>query len=395
MVAGASLRGAAALVAIALVPYATVLLRFQTALWVQGIAIAAVVACLLLAGARDVPRAVLEAPRAVVWGLGLYASAALWGAVVGSASGNPTRYVATQLASMLLLPAAFLAFGAGRRITPGELAGGLGAAAGVALAVHLAAFLGVGALQPPPGEPIRLCLRNDVSFTGIAVLGFLVASAWRRSGPGWERDAATVCLGIVAVGGMSRGAWIAAGVGLVAWALLSGLVDARLALRMALVASAALGALAATSWWIGRSSILPIDVALPAAEGPPAQAPPAGGRARLLADAATGDLVVPLARGLPVRARAVEVDLWLLGPEGTSALLIVDGRRPEDTTRARLRVQGRDAWVRFRAVQFLRQGRGRSTSASGPPAAAGSSPTPGFTSSRPRSRHGCARSICA
>jgi hypothetical protein len=348
--------GVAAVLTIALAPYATVLLPFRTALWLQGIAIMAIVAALLAAGARTVPRRWLAAPVAVRWGLGLYAGAALWGAAVAFASGNPVHHVATQLASMLLLPAAFLAFSAGRGIAAEELAGGLAVAAGIALAVHLAAILGVDALQPPAGEPVRLYLRNDVGLTGAAVVGFLVATAWWRNRQGWRPCVAMTLLGVFAVGGMSRGAWFAVGTGLVVWAIISGLVSTRLAVRLLLVALVVLGAVEATGRWIGERSLRPVEVDLPVVEVPSLQTPPGGGRVRLVADAGADRRQVSLLRGLPFDGRAVEVDLRLLGGEDTAAIMTVTGEHQGEATRARFRVEGCDTWVPLQVVQFLPAG---------------------------------------
>lgn len=354
---GTPFGSAAAVFAIALVPYATIRLPFRTALWTQGIVIAAVVTVLLIAGARSVARTWLTTPPAYRWGLGLYASAALWGAVVGLASGNPAHNVLAQLAAMLMLPAAFLAFAARRGIAAEELVGGLAVAAAAALAIHVLAFIGVDGLQPPPGEPVRLYLRNDVSLGGVAVLGVLVAAAWWRNQRRWRPGMATALLGVFAVGGMSRGAWFAVGAGLVAWAIISGLVPLRLAVRLLLVALAVLGAVEAAGRWIGARSLRPVEIGLPTVDAPSLPPPPGGGRVLLVADADAGRRQAPLVRGVPFRGRAVEVDLWLMGGEDTAAIMTVTGERRGAVTRARFRVEGcDDAWVPLQVVQFLPAG---------------------------------------
>jgi hypothetical protein len=347
-----------AVTAIALAPYLTVLLRFQTALWVQGTIILAVVSVLLLFRVRALPRAALDAPRAVQWGLGLYTSAAVWGAVVGLASGNPTRYVVTQLASMLLLPAAFFAFSTPPLIAGEQLAGGLGVAAGVALAIHIAAFLGFDGLLPPPGEPFRFCLRNDVSFTGLAVMGFLVAAAWFRSTKGWAACGAFLCLAVLVVGGMSRGAWAAAALGIAVWAGLSGAVRLRWIVWAAAVLIPVVAVAAIAAHRIGLRAEQKVEPSLAAADGPSVSPAPGAGLARVVALPGSGPKWTPLAGGMALEARAIEVEAWLLGEEGTKAKLWVEGHRGpgEATIRAPIRQEGRNEWTKLWAVEFLPEG---------------------------------------
>ena len=209
----------AAALAVAAVPYATVWMPFQTSLWASGAVVITIVASLAVVGRRGLAAAAAEAPGPVRTGLGLYLAAATYGAAVGVAHGNPIRYVATQTASMVILPAAFLAFRAGARTSVRRLAAGLGFGAFVAVAVHVA-LLAVRAGAPAVnGEALRLALPYDVAYTGPAVMALLSALAWAAETPSPLAAAACAASGLLLVGSMSRGAWLATagGVGLYWW----------------------------------------------------------------------------------------------------------------------------------------------------------------------------------
>jgi len=212
-----------ALVVIVLIPYATVTLTFRTALWTQGGTIAALVGVFGLLALPTLRRRWQRVPAGIRIGLLAYSLAAVWGCTVGLLSDNPLRYVASQGASMLLLPAAVAAFLGGRHpLTPTAFVAGLSFAAGLALVAHLGPFLGVGSLLPPPGEQVRLALRNEVSISGTAVLGYLSVLGWWRSTRKPIAMVALVAFIVLVVGTMSRGAWLAALVGTAAWAVATG-----------------------------------------------------------------------------------------------------------------------------------------------------------------------------
>ncbi len=349
---------AAAVAAIALTPYATVTLPFQAALWIQGVLVVGILGVFLVLRARGLVRAALGAPGALRWGLVLYASAAMWGGVVGVASGNPARFVTTQFASMFLLPVAFLAFGADRPVAPDSLARGLGAAAAVALLLHLGAFLAFDRLLPPPGEPFRLCLRNDVGFTGVAVMGFLVATAWLRHTRVWAAAGACACLAVLVVGSMSRGAWAVAVLGLAVWAGLAGAMRLRSVVRTgaAVVVVLALGAVGA--YRVGRRGEVKVALSLPAAETAPSAPAPCGVETHEVVPLGAGPQWTPIVNGMAFGARAIEVDACYWGAEGAPIKLFVEGRDADGRTliQAPILREGRDAWARLKVVHFLPEG---------------------------------------
>lgn len=344
-----------ALVVMVLIPYATVTLSFRTALWAQGGTIVALVGVFGLLALPTLPRRWQRVPAGIRIGLAAYSLAAVWGCVVGLWNDNPLGYVASQGASMLLLPAAFAAFLGGRDVlTPTAFVTGMGVAAAIALAVHLGALLGVGHLLPPPGEQVRLALRNEVAIGGPAVLGYLSVLGWWWSTRRPVAMVAVVGLVTLVLGTMSRGAWLAALVGTVAWAIATGAATLRAVAWFAVGLTFALAVLALTAGRIAARDevrLVPQLATVEAADGAP-------DRERTYALSAEGDPEkwVPLVAELETSARGLDVDLWLRGPRGSNAVLEVegfDGTGDSPCGRFTTTQPGRGAWERILLVKLL------------------------------------------
>ena len=195
-----------------LVPYATVLLPFELALYVQAGLIVAVLAVVAWGGrgARRQAGNVLPGPIRV--GLALYAAAALWGVTVGVLAGNPTRFVASQFLSMALLPTAALAFAVRRDLDGDTFMRGLAWAAIVALTLHVAAFFAPALAGEVPGH-FGFDLRNNVGAAGVAPLIWLLGLAWTHAGSQQWSVAVPCAAAVLCVWGQSRGAWVSAFIG--------------------------------------------------------------------------------------------------------------------------------------------------------------------------------------
>ena len=348
--------------------YATSRLPFDAGLYAQTAAITlALVIVSVRASRRGVRSALRAAPSTIRLGLGLYAAAAAWGAAVGVASGNPLRHVVAQTLSMALLAWGATVLLGDRRIDARWLAGVLSAAAVLAAAVHLAVLL-----QDPGFGSFRFRLRHDATFTPAALLALVFSLGWHSG----ERRA-LAALGALAsafllLGGMSRGAWLAAAVTLVVGIALSlASPGSRTRLRgglfaIVLIAAAAVVLVA----WAGRQG-RPLATVVFAEEGAgqaglhhPAGAPT--GRCLGDHDALTlvqHDAVQPL--------RSIEASVAVRGGRGDWARLIVLG---STATGARVfrhqgKIQGAGDWMPMRLVAripsnverltiFARAGRG-------------------------------------
>jgi hypothetical protein len=346
---------AAAVALIALAPYPTVALAFQTALWVQGAIIAGVVGLVLTSGLRGFPRVLTELSPTLRWGLALYAGAAVWGATVGVVSGNPTRYVVSQFASMMLLPLAALAFCASGPLRPRELAAGLGAAAGVALAVHLSALIWLRWMLPPSSEAARFMLRNDIGFAGLAVLApLVVAGSWRELRTPIS-TVALLCTAVLLAGSMSRGAWIAAVVGVACWMALAGLVDSRTAALASLLIAAGAATFGAAAYLVARSAERHVALRIPSADLSCAPEVEPRADARLVSSPVSEREGAPVIARLPVHSRALEIDAQTWGWLGTTALYEISISTASGSLLASslLPVDGQGDWTAVRRVVFL------------------------------------------
>ena len=293
---------------VAVLPFASFWLPFQTGLWVRGVTVATIVAALIAAGHRDIVRAVREAPRAVRLGLLLYSAATIYGAAVGMALGNPIRYVVTQTASMLILPASFVGFCTGTRLNLKGLATGLGLGGAVALAVHLGFLVAHRGEPSVAGEALRLALPNDVSLTGVAVMATLMSLAWWYEVRNVVAACAATASACLLVGSMSRGAWlVSAGAIVLAWWLSS----RRAWWTLALVAAAPLlcvaALVAASSLVSGRGLSL---------VGPGLEVRPHG----------PGEQATDLKRNVVVTGRPVEIDFAASGSTSPRPVLFVEAR---------------------------------------------------------------------
>ena len=356
------LAGAAAVLFLA--PYLGLALPFQPGLVFQALLLVVVLVVLGWSGRSGLFGRVRSLPRPVLWGLGLWAGAAAWGAAVGMLAGNPLRYVASQTLAMALLVVAALAFRAHPEFGGEELAKGLAAAAALALIVHLVGGR-VDALRPTsPLEGFRFLLRNNVGVPGATVLAFLVLLARLVHGrPPWRLTLGLGAAALLLVGGMSRGSWVAAGLG--SMALLVLLPERRRVLvpvlAGALLVVAALGWLATVSIDRG-ATVLETSGFEP---GETSQAPARRveidpeeafrGRSSLRLQPGTREQSrAPLAWNLPLHSHLLEVDIWTRGRSGdrlTLSAVFLDGEM-KSLGRRQVLVPGQGDWTRFRWLVF-------------------------------------------
>lgn len=199
---------AAAVGVIVLVPYATLPLAFRQGLYVQAVVILlAVIALGVWAWAHMGLGGLRDLPRPMLWGLGLYGGAALYGTLVGVFRGNPLEQVAGQWLSMALLPlAALVSLLLPRRISWRGLLHALPAAAAAACLVHLVRW-GWAAIEHRPMS--RFFLDNNISMDGPALLALLLAVA--LCGLRKRRLWTVVTLALLVVylvGSGTRGLWL-------------------------------------------------------------------------------------------------------------------------------------------------------------------------------------------
>jgi len=211
-----------ALVGILAAPYFTIHFDHRASLRMQAGVILGIVMALLVGASvrrrREGPRT--SRPSGAGWGAQsvaslVYFAGALFGAVVGIASGNAPEAVAGQALSMALLPLAWLA--GTRSAAEGQstvLYAALVGAVGVASAVHWLHWFAVGAT----GIWVeRLAFGNSVSPSGAAPLAATLAAAFGTAKHHSVRRAAVVCLFAIllfALGSGGRGAWVAISLGL-------------------------------------------------------------------------------------------------------------------------------------------------------------------------------------
>jgi hypothetical protein len=304
---------------LALAPLVGLALPFRIGLWAQGGAILAALALRMAPRLAGVPAALAAAPLPLRIGLGLYTAAALWGGAVGLVAGHPLPVVVGQIASMMLFPAGFAAFAAAPRPTPQALVGGLAAALGVALALHLAVWLGLSGLAAPPGEAVRLVFRNDIGYGGLAVVVAGLALAWLSGGGGAPAMASLAAAAVVVVGAMSRGGWAAAAVGTSMVLALTGRDGRRSRLTLIALAACAL-ATAAAVLALGARAGETIAVVTGYRVVQPAQAV-AGPAAAATVSPQSGPLV--LLCPLPAGSRGLEVAASVAGDASIEASLLV------------------------------------------------------------------------
>jgi len=205
-----------AVAALVLIPYAGLFVPFQTGLVLQAGLICILLGLVAVGGDLGVSNLVSSLPSRIAWGLGLYAAAALWGAAVGLVSGNPLRYVTSQFLAMVLLPLGFLAFARSSRLRGRTIVRGFAVASWVALTIHLVAMF-FPALQGEDGGGARFLLRNNVAITGATVLMFLlllVFATRRKTERTGLSSSGLAAAGILLLGGLSRGAWLATALGI-------------------------------------------------------------------------------------------------------------------------------------------------------------------------------------
>lgn len=245
-----------------LVPYTTVLLPFQFGLRLQAALIVAAVGIAASGGRRELLQPGRLLPGPILVGLSLYAGAAAWGAAVGVLAGNPTRFVASQLLSMVLLPAAALAFAARRDLDGETLVRALGLALVLALVLHLEALVAPQLAGEVPGH-FGFDLRNGIGAGGLAPLVWLLGLSWVCAGlRPWSAVVPAGTAAILCLWAQSRGGWVAALIGTAAILLLMDRRPARTVLLasgmvLVLVAVAAVGWIPATGS-DGRLGPLPV-----------------------------------------------------------------------------------------------------------------------------------------
>ncbi len=208
---------------------------------------------------------------------------------------------------MALLPLAFAAFAAGGRPTLERVAAGLGGAGIAALAVHLAFAVATGGAPSIAGEALRFTLRNDVSFTALAVMAFLMSLGWWAETRRPPAAAATAAAATLLLGGMSRGAWVVGLAGIVAfWWLSRRRTWWALAVPAALALAGVAAVLAASSLVIGRGR--------PLVERQELVLPP------------VSETVVDIRRDVAVTGGPVEITYAARAPIGSPPTLVVEAR---------------------------------------------------------------------
>jgi O-antigen ligase len=204
-----------AVAALALVPYATIKCPHEKALLIQAGMLVVIVVVTLLLGRRPWQDVIGRLPHPLAWGLLLYTGAALWGAVVGVSNGNSLRYLGGQLLCMLLLPGATLAFERVEGLSGARIAGGLGVAVVIALALHVG-LPTLDVVNTFGGGVLSLTsLPYDVGFRDLAPLVLLLCLGWWLGTRAPLGAIATVAAAVMLVGGMSRAAWVVTSVGAV------------------------------------------------------------------------------------------------------------------------------------------------------------------------------------
>jgi hypothetical protein len=345
------------LTGILLVPLAAVPFSHQAGLVVACGAILLILGVMVGPTAVPLVKAVGLLPRPVRYGLACYGGAAIWGAAVGLASGNPVRYIISQSVAMLLLPLGTVAFLARPDMNGEALATGLARAAIFAASVHLVLIPLFAPSVIDPQAAGRFVLRYGTSFVGASVLALIVVAArlkvpYRR---GWFAAGALAAVVLVA-GGMSRGAWAGALIGVATLIALT----ARDRLRALAVVISALLALTAVFWCLvawsdgrGRDvTLLDIDAVVgPSGAAGDVRAGLTGDGEKVLEirDERTRGVEIALFRELPTDAAALEFRGFYRG--GRQKLLVhwaqgldADG---EPHKRSYWFVPGRGRWVRY------------------------------------------------
>jgi hypothetical protein len=238
----------AAVSGVVLAPFLALAVPFQAGLVLQFAVIVALLAGVWLGVGVRPPFG--DWPRLVRLGLGLYGGAALYGLAVGLLAANPLRHVLSQTAALLLLPAAAVAFAGGAREHPHALAWGFAAAVPLALVVHLLAIAFPALGWGDPIERFRFLLRNDAGMAGAAPLvAMTLGGYWLATRHRWA-FAAWVGVVLLVAGIMSRGGWLATGVGVVGVAVFLARRPARF-----LGGVAAAAVLLVVVWWFAAGVV--------------------------------------------------------------------------------------------------------------------------------------------
>ncbi len=237
----------AALVAIVLVPYGVLVAPGLGGIEVQagGILLLTLVLGLVGFGVRGWLARILETPGWLWQGAGLWSAAALLGGLVGLVSGNEPTKVAGQVLALGLLPLGLLVgslVGVGGR----EIGRGLVLAVAGAALLHFAAWL----LAAAEGvAPHRLYLEGGASVAGLAPLALLLALGADDGLLRRFRRAISLVLGVYLLGAGSRGAWLAALIGITVFLLLGR--GARVRFTPRRIAWASGLCIAAAAAWLG------------------------------------------------------------------------------------------------------------------------------------------------
>lgn len=194
-------------------PYAGLLVPYQHSVQAQFLAICLVLGVAKLLSAEGLRSAWMVTPSSIRLGLALYGGAAVWGLVVGIVHGNSLRYVLSQGAAMLLLPAGAMAFAGLRRASADSLVNGFSWAAILAVTIQLGAVLSPALRSYWANNSYRFEFVEGATATGATVLLVLILLGATLRRPAWLSILGLIAAVVLLVGARSRGAWLCVGVG--------------------------------------------------------------------------------------------------------------------------------------------------------------------------------------
>lgn len=349
----------AAVALLVLIPYVSLLVPFSLGLMLQAGLLAALLVVIAgwgLGAGGLVGFAPKRIPAPIVWGLALWAGAALWGASMGLVHGNPIRNVLSQSVSLLFLPIGFLAFALhgsfrGRTLTRGLTWGALGA-----LILHLAGLAIPALVAPGRAEGFRFILRNNLPVPGSLVMIFLLVVGHllaRRSSERWELVGLGASL-LLLIGGMSRGAWIASILGLVVLTVMPATRPSRNKLLVLVIGALALvGSIHLLEAWSDRQLVSVVRETFEAEHAQSARGGEPGigeqGGFQRVEPRGEKDHPVPVIWNQPAPFPLLVLRGWIQGPSGEILTLALHAR---DETGERIGdrltlVAGEDDWVSF------------------------------------------------
>jgi len=202
-------------------------------------------------------------PPAVIWTLGVWTMAAVWGVGLGLCFGNPLRNILSQAVAMLLLPLSTAVFARHRECSAQRLS--IGMATGLLLALLVR-----GWTQHSPGVAGFLGARLRIGAASLADMGTILVLlgagltiAGRRP---WLGIAVSGLGSLSVLAGLSRGQWLATGLGCSVVAIASLPTRRRRLALLTFIASAVTAVVGAV--WVCRGGVERLDTGLRLADLP-------------------------------------------------------------------------------------------------------------------------------